>query len=306
MTPRLSNLGMPVVALALLSGSVLACPPGSQKKRGTDSLASVSDDVKSDRVVSQTSKFRSMILEQFDANGNGRLDSKERIAANKALLGQGSGGALEALRKQALVEFDKNHNGKLEKTEIHKALSSVNAGSQTAQAGNSSKRPLTADERTASKQLQQQLSINGVTTTSGQIQTLQNLLANNGGTLTPAEMALIQSLLSQLMSQTSSTGTIAPLAATTGSGSTGTTSASTGTGMCSGGSSGSSTGTGSSGTSSSGIASSGTGTSTTSALRNANNQNTSGPILAGEGGGGFGGGGGGGGFGGFRGGFRGR
>jgi Ca2+-binding EF-hand superfamily protein len=303
MTPRLSNLGMPVVALALLSGSVLACPPGSQKKRGTDSAASVSDEVKSDRVVSQASKFRSMILEQFDANGNGRLDSKERIAANKALLGQGSGPALDALRKQALVEFDKNHNGKLEKTEIHKALSSVNAGLQTAQTGKSSKRPLTADERTASKQLEQQLSINGVTTTSGQIQTLQNLLASNGSTLTPAEMALIQSLLSQLMSQTSSTGTIAPLAATTGTGSTGTTSASTGTGMCSG-SSGSSTGT----TGSSGTSSSGTGTSTTSALRNANNQNTSGPILAGEGGGGFGGGGGGGGggFGGFHGGFRGR
>jgi hypothetical protein len=295
---------MPAVTIALLSGSVLACKPGDKKQRGTSSLASVGpEELKSDRVKSQASKFRSMVLEQFDANGNGRLDSKERAAANKALSAKGGSGAIQALRDQALAEFDTNHNGKLEKTEIHKALSSVNATLKTAQTeANDSSKLLTADQRVAAKELQQQMFASGIDTTSGQIQTLENLLTNNGGTLTAAETALAQTLLSQLVSQAAATTTLTPAATTTtgtgttATGTTGTgttTTGSTGTGMCSGGSSGSSTGTGSSGTTSSG-----TGTSTTSSARTSNtSQNVSSPVFSGGGGQGFGG---------FGGGFRGR
>ncbi|HEV8001849.1 MAG TPA: hypothetical protein VGP63_18325 [Planctomycetaceae bacterium] len=304
MTPRLSKLLMPAVAIALLSGSVLACKPGDKKQSGTASLASVSpEELKSDRVKSRPSKFRSMVLEQFDANGNGRLDSKERAAANKALSAKGGSGAIEALREQALAEFDTNHNGKLEKTEIHKALSSVNAALKTAQTeANDSSKQLTADERAATKELQQQMFSSGINTTSGQIQTLENLLTTNGGTLTAAETALAQTLLSQLVAQAAATTTLTPAATTTtgtgttATGTTGTgttTTGSTGTGVCSGGSSGSSTGTGSSGTTSSGT---GTGTSTTSSARNSNaNQNVNSPVFSGGGRG----------FGGFGGGFRG-
>ncbi len=294
---------MPAVATALLAGPVLACKPGDKKQGGASSLASVSPEdvksgLKSDHVKSQNSKFRRMVLEQFDANGNGRLDSKERAAANKALSAKDGGADIEALREQALAEFDTNHNGKLEKTEIHKALSSVNAATKKVASNDSSKQVLTADERAATTQLQQQMLYNGINTTSGQIQTLENLLANNGGTLTAAETMLIQNLLSQLAAQAATT-TLTPAATTTtGTGTTGTSATGTGTGMCSGGSSGTSTGTGSSGTST------GTGTSTTSSLRNSTNQTAAGPFLSGAGGGGgFGGFGGGGGF---RGGFRGR
>ena len=193
MSPRFSHLWMPAVTAALLSGSVLACPPGQKKGSSaqldvnTDSVKS--DTTQSDTVKSRTSKFRSMVLDQFDTNQNGRLDSKERAAANRALSGKGGGPAIEALRKQALAEFDANGNGKLDKTEIHKALSSVNVSSKSAQvaANDSSTRPFTAQERVAAKELQQEMLINGVTTTSGQIQTLENLLTNNGGTLTAAE-----------------------------------------------------------------------------------------------------------------------
>ena len=137
MSPRFSHLWMPAVAVALLSGSVLACPPG--QKKGTSAQLDVNSDsvksgtTKSDTVKSKTSKFRNMVLDQFDTNQNGRLDSKERAAANRALSGKGGGPAIEALRKQALAEFDANGNGKLDKTEIHKALSSVNASSTDSQ-----------------------------------------------------------------------------------------------------------------------------------------------------------------------------
>ena len=301
MSPGFSHHWVSAVALALLSGPVLACPPGQKKGNSAQSDVNA-DNVKSDRVnsdnlKSNTSKFRSMVLEQFDANHNGRLDSKERAAANRALSGKGGGPAIEALRKQALVEFDANGNGKLDKPEIHKALSSVNTASKSAQvaANDSSKKPLTAQQREAARELQQQMSFNGITTTAGQIQALENLLTNSSGTLTPAEMALIQGLLAQLLSQaptSTATTTTIPVTASTGTGSTGTSS-STSTGMCSG-SSGSSSSSGSSGTGSS-------GTLTASAARNSNNQNTNSPFLSGGvGEGGFGGGGGGG-FRGFRG-----
>src|ERR1700722_14451388 len=133
MTPRLSQPWMLAVGVALLcgsvlAGSVLACPAGSKRGSSSASFASVPPaNVKTDRVQSKTSKFRSMVLDQFDTNQNGRLDSKERAAANRALSGKGDEPAVQALRKQALVEFDANGNGKLDKPEIHKALSSVNA-----------------------------------------------------------------------------------------------------------------------------------------------------------------------------------
>lgn len=300
MTPRLSKLLMPAVAIASLSGAVLACKPGDKKQTTSASFASVGpEEQRADRVKAKPSKFRSMVLEQFDANGNGRLDSKERAAANKALSAKEGTAASEALREQALAEFDKNHNGKLEKTEIHKALSSVNASVKTAQtAEDDSSKHLAADQRVAAKELQQQMFASGIDTPSGQIQTLQNLLNSNGGTLTAAETALAQTLLSQLISQAAATTTLTPAATTTtGTTGTGTTTSSTGTGMCSGGSSGSSTGTGSSGTTSLGT---GTGTSTTSSARTSStNQNVSSPVFSGGGGRGFGGFGGG--FRGFRG-----
>ncbi len=309
MTPRFSHLWLPAAALASLAGAALACPPGNQKKDNSTSQFDVAPDSirsnsvrtdtprssgSSDRVKSAQSKFRKMVLEQFDANHNGRLDSKERQAANRALSGKGGSAAIDALQKEALAQFDTNHNGKLDKTEIHKALNSVNAPKTAPVVAKDSSPPT----RTATAQLQQQLLYNGVNTTSSQIQTLENLLASNSGTLSSSEVALIQALLSQLLTQnsTSSTGTgflpaavttTTPSTTTTGSGST------TGSGMCSGSSSSSSSG------SSSG--------STTSATRTANNQNSSGDFLSNAGGPGAGGGGGfGGSGGGFRGGFRGR
>ncbi len=307
MTPRFSHFWLPAAAFASLAGAALACPPGSQKKDNSTSQFDVTPDSiransvrtdsprsssSSDRLKSAQSKFRKMVLEQFDANHNGRLDSKERQAANRALSGKGDSAAIEALQKEALTQFDTNHNGKLEKTEIHKALNTVNPPNTTAVAAKA-----TQPTRTATAQLQQQLLYNGVNTTSSQIQTLENLLASNSGTLSSSEVALIQSLLSQLLTQnsTSSTGTgflpaavttTTPTTTTTGSGST------TGSGMCSGSSSSSSSGTSSG--------------STTSSTRSANTQNTSGQFLSSAGGLGAGGAGFGGSGGGFRGGFRGR
>src|SRR5580704_17585028 len=297
MTPRFLHLWMSAAAIALFAGSALACPPGQKRGSSAASVSSTSDQVSSDRVLSKPSKFRSMVLEQFDATNNGRLDSKERAAANRALSAKGGGPAIEALRKQAIAEFDTNHNGKLEKTEIHKALNTVNAGGNAKVAAkDSSKRSLSSEGQTAANELKQQMTINGITTTSGQIQTLENLLTN-GSTLTPAETALIQSLLTQLLSQTASTSTTIPATLTAGTGttSTGTNSSGTGSTMCSGGSQGSSSGSGSSGT---GTGSS--GTSTASTARSSNNQNANGNLLTGGGPGG-----GGNGFGGFAGGFRG-
>jgi hypothetical protein len=314
MTPRISHLWLPAAALASLAGAALACPPGNQKKDSSASQLDVAPDSirsnsvrtdsprssgSSDRLKSAQNKFRTMVLEQFDANHNGRLDSKERQAANRALSGKGGSAAIDALQKEALAQFDTNHNGKLDKTEIHKALNSVNAPKTAPVVAKNSSPPT----RTATAQLQQQLLYNGVNTTSSQIQTLENLLASNSGTLSSSEVALIQSLLSQLLTQnsTSSIGTgFLPASVTTTTPSTTTTgsSSTTGSGMCSGSSSSSSTGSSSSGTSSG---------STTSATRTANNQNSSGEFLSSAGGPGAGGGGGfGGSGGGFRGGFRGR
>ncbi len=313
MTPRFSHLWLPAAAFASLAGAALACPPGNQKKDNSTSQFDVAPDSirsnsvrtdtpqssgSSDRLKSAHSKFRSMVLEQFDANHNGRLDSKERQAANRALSGKGGSAVIEALQEEALAEFDTNHNGKLEKTEIHKALNAVNPPKTAPVAAKGSTQPT----RTATAQLQQQLLSNGVSTTSSQIQTLENLLATNSGTLSSSEVALIQALLSQLLTQnsTSSTGTgflpaavttTTPSTTTTGSGST------TGSGMCSGSSSSSSSGSSSSGTSSG---------STTSSTRSASTQNTSGQFLSSAGGLGASGGGFGGSGGGFRGGFRGR
>ena len=302
MTPRLSHLWLSAAALASLPGAALACPPKNQSQNTGASQADIpsdnvrsnsvaTDSVRSDRVAgdhvrSAHSKFRSMVLDQFDANHNGKLDSKERAAANRALSSKGGGPAVEALREQALADFDSNHNGKLEKTEIHKALNTVNP-SQTTRVAASGKTP-SQSQRTASTQLQQQLLYNGVTSTSSQIQTLESLLANNSGTLTSAEVAAIQTLLTQLLAQSAlpnSTTGFVPLTTTTGTTGTGTTTASTtGSGMCSG--SGSSSSSGSSGSS---------GTSTASAARVANAQASNGDFLS-AGGGGFGGPGGGGGF----------
>jgi hypothetical protein len=298
MTPRFSHLWMSSAAIALFAGSALACPPGQKRGSSAASVSSTSDQVSSDRVLSKPSKFRSMVLEQFDANNNGRLDSKERAAANRALSAKGGGPAIEALRKQAIAEFDTNHNGKLDKTEIHKALNTVNAaGNAKVAAKDSSKRSLSSEGQAAANELKQQMTINGITSTSGQIQTLENLLTNGSSTLTPAETALIQSLLTQLLSQTASTSTTIPATLTAGTGTTSTSANSSGTGstMCSGGSQGSSSGSGSSGT---GTGSS--GTSTASTARSSNNQNANGNLLTGGGPGG-----GGNGFGGFAGGFRG-
>ena len=141
---------MLAVGVALLSGSVLACPPGSKKTGSSASFASVTpDNVKTDRVKSKTSKFRSLVLDQFDTNQNGRLDSKERAAANRALSGKGGDAAVQALRKQALLEFDANGNGKLDKPEIHKALSSVNAAAKQFASNESSNARSTSDEHAA-------------------------------------------------------------------------------------------------------------------------------------------------------------
>jgi hypothetical protein len=308
MTPRLSHLWLSAAALASLSQTALACPPKNQSQNTSASQADIppdnirsksaaTDSVRSDRVSgdhvrSTHNKFRSMVLEQFDANHNGKLDSKERAAANRGLSSKGGGPALESLRQQALAEFDSNHNGKLEKTEIHKALNTVNP-SQTSRVATNTKSPSTQSQRIASAQLQQQLLYSGNTTTSSQIQALESLLANNSGTLTSAETAAIQALLAQLLAQVASSGSttgFVPLTATTGTGTTGTgttTASTTGSGMCSGSgsSTGSSSSTGSTGSS---------GTSTTSAARNSTAQASNGSFLSAGGPGAFGGPGGGG------------
>lgn len=229
-------------------------------------------DSTADRADKGGKNFRTLVLEQFDANGDGRLDHKEQAAATRALLTKNSRDAQrQALRAQALAEFDANGNGTLERQEVRDALRTVSDGSaatRTCKRSDHSKSRTASNDQTRQAQaaLERQLMLlGGMDPDSAKEFALENFDANQDGKLDQSELANAQSALQQyaqaqgvsgLSSQSSFPQiTIAVngsgLTTSTGTTTTGTsTTSSTTTGMCSG-SSGSSSGTSSSGQSSS-------------------------------------------------------
>jgi Ca2+-binding EF-hand superfamily protein len=244
--------------------------------------------------------FRNSVLNRYDDNHNGRLDSKEKALALKELTGRNtSDDDVNALRSQILARFDKNHNGKLEKSEVRTALSTVNVKPQAPANDPSASSACTvtpADRRRVAAAIQddptaavvftaQQLTKTGLDTETAQAMAVQRFDLNGDGVLDQSELALAQSLLLQQLAQASAAASLSTptTLATTATGttttgtSTGSTSSQTGTmsGGCSGsGGSGSGSGTSGSGSGTSGSGSTSTGTSN-SALQNANNQASS-------------------------------
>jgi len=232
-----------------------------------------------DRADKGGKTFRTLVLEQFDANGDGRLDHKEQAAATRALLTKNSRDTQrQALRAQALAEFDSNANGMLERQEVRDALRTVSDGStatRTCKRSDHSKSRTASNNQTRQAQAaveRQLMTLGGMDSATAKEIALENFDANQDGKLDQSELANAQSALQQYAQAQGVSGlslqpsfpqiTIAVngsgLTTSTGTTSTGTTTtgtsttSSTTTGMCSG-SSGSSSGTSSSGQSSSAV-----------------------------------------------------
>jgi Ca2+-binding EF-hand superfamily protein len=282
----------------LAIGSAILCLSASSSGAG---------DVKTAQKDDAATLFRKAVLERFDTNHNGRLDSKEKAAALRALTGRNqSDEDVNALRTQILARFDKNGNGKLERQEVRAALATVNPKSRPAESAQASAATtissadrarvvaaITSDPTSAVVFTAQQLTSTGVDSATAQQLAFQRFDLNGDGVLDQSELALAQAALLQQLTQaaaTTSTLQTTPLLSTTTTGTTGTTgTTTTGTtgsmsGGCSSGSSGSSgSSTGTSGTTGS------TGTSS-SAAQAANNQAFGNPNFAAARSRGFGGG----------------
>ena len=240
------------------------------------SAVGLAGEAGTDRTDKGGKNFRTLVLERFDANGDGRLDHKEQAAATRALLTKNSRDPkLQELRVQTLAEFDANGNGTLERPEIRDALLTVGDGStgtRTCKRSDRAKsRTATNDQtRQARTAVERQLmALGGMDAATAKEFALENFDANQDGKLDQSELANAQSALQQFAQAQGVGGLSSPAAfpqisiAVTGSGlttSTGTTStgstttgasaiSSSTTGMCSGSSS--SSGTSSSGQSSS-------------------------------------------------------
>ena len=265
---------------------------------GLSATALRAGDVERSQKADEGAMFRNDVLNRYDANHNGRLDSKEKALALQELTGRDtSDDDLNALRSQILARFDRNHNGKLERSEVRTALSTVNVKSQPPANDPSASRASTAtpadrrriaaainnDPTAAVAFTAQQLTKTGLDTETAQAMAIQRFDLNGDGVLDQSELALAQSLLLQQLAQASAAATLLTPStlATTSTGttttgtSTGSTSSQTGSmsGGCSG-SSGSGSGTSGSGSGTSGSGSTSTGTSN-SALQGANNQGSS-------------------------------
>jgi Ca2+-binding EF-hand superfamily protein len=235
----------------------------------------------------EAAMFRNAILNRYDTNHNGRLDSKEKVVALRELTGRNTSDEdLNVLKEQVLARFDKNGNGRLERSEVRTALATVNTkrpSATTEQPASAStatpaqrRRVATAirnDPTAAVAFTAQQLTSNGVEPEMAQALAIQRFDLNGDGFLDSSELALAQSLLLQQLAQASTTSTVLTpstllSSASTGTTSTGTTSTGTTrgstTGSCMSGSSGSSSGTTGTGSTSAGT--------TNSALQAANNQ----------------------------------
>jgi Ca2+-binding EF-hand superfamily protein len=233
--------------------------------------------------------FRQAVLDRFDTNHNGRLDSKEKAAATRALTSRDtSDEGLNALREQMLARFDKNRNGKLERPEIRTALASVNVKSDAA--GHAQRADATDTTGTASNRgsiaaaiardpeaplvfVAQQLMSTGMDAETAQAFAIQKFDLNGDGVVDQAELALAQAALLQPLAQSSATAATPLATAVTtslGTTSTGTTTTGTGTSTTSG-STGMSGGcaSGSTGTTGSGTS---TGSTQASSVQAANNQ----------------------------------
>jgi Ca2+-binding EF-hand superfamily protein len=254
------------------------------------------------RKSDETTAFRMAVLERFDANHNGRLDSKEQTAATRALVDRNNTDeGLTALREQILARFDKNGNGKLERQEIRTALASVNAKSRAtrrAQSTETAETTETASNRGATAAaiardpeaplvfVAQQLMSTGMDAETAQAFAVQKLDLNGDGVVDQSELAVAQAALLQQLTQLNAT-TSTPLStaatASTGTTSTGTgTSTTSGSGGMSGGCGSGSTGTTGSGTTGSGTTTGSTQASTaqaasTRAFGNLNSARSSGP-----------------------------
>jgi Ca2+-binding EF-hand superfamily protein len=259
----------------LAVGATGLCLPISVCGAGDTQVATKSDE---------TNSFRNAVLERFDTNHNGRLDSKEKAAATRVLAGRdNTDEGLNDLREQILSRFDKNGNGKLERQEIRAALASVNAkssaarGAQRSEATESTETVSVRDGKAAIVRdpeaplvfAAQQLMSTGMDAEMAQAFAFQKFDVNGDGVLDQSELAAAQAALLQQLAQSSAT-TATPLSTALATSTTGTTSTGTGTSTTSG-SSGMSggCGSGSSGTTGSGTT---TGSTQASIAQAANNQ----------------------------------
>ena len=191
--------------------------------------------------------FRNAVLNRYDENHNGRLDSKEKALALRELTGRNtSDDDVNALRSQILARFDRNHNGKLERSEVRTALSTVNVKAQAPAndpSASSASTATPADRRRVAAAIQndptaavaftaQQLTKTGLDTDTAQVMAFQRFDLNGDGVLDQSELALAQSLLLQQLAQASAAASLltpSTLATTT----TGTTTTGTSTGSTS-------------------------------------------------------------------------
>lgn len=94
---------------------------------GLSATALWAGDGERSQKADEPAMFRNAVLNRYDDNHNGRLDSKEKAVALRELTGRNtSDDDVNALRSQILARFDRNHNGKLERVEVRTALSTVN------------------------------------------------------------------------------------------------------------------------------------------------------------------------------------
>jgi Ca2+-binding EF-hand superfamily protein len=210
-------------------------------------------DAKRENDGDEANSLRKAVLARFDANHNGRLDSKEKSQALRELSGRdNSDSGLNSLRQRILAQFDKNDNGKLERSEIRAALATVN-GPSTGGTSSDRARTVQAIKNDPSAAVAQQLNNMGYDTVTAQAAAFERFDLNGDGVLDASELALAQSLaLQQLASSgTTSTSVLATPVLVSTSTSTGTTGTTTSTGSTTSGQTGgcSGMGSGSSGTS---------------------------------------------------------
>jgi Ca2+-binding EF-hand superfamily protein len=188
----------------LVMGAAILCLSASSSGAG-DAKTAQKDDA--------ATLFRKAVLERFDTNHNGRLDSKEKAAALRALTGRDqSDEEVNALRTQILARFDKNGNGKLERQEVRTALATVNLKSQPADGtqpstaaaatGTPSDRArivaeIVRDPSSAVAFTAQQLTSTGIDAATAQQLALQKFDLNGDGVLDASELALAQAALLQ-------------------------------------------------------------------------------------------------------------
>ncbi len=232
----------------LAIGSAILCLSASLSGAG---------DAKAVQKRAEATVFRNAVLERFDTNHNGRLDSKEKAAAIRALTSHDdSDEELNALRAQILARFDKNGNGKLERQEIRTALATVNATSHPAgraqpsaatdATGTVSDRwsaaaSIARDPSAAVAFTAQQLTSTGIDAATAQELAFQRFDLNGDGVLDQSELALAQAMLLRQLAQaaaTTSTLQATPLVSSTSTGTTTSSQSGSMSGGCSSGSSG--------------------------------------------------------------------